>query len=199
MRHAVVVTSVPEWGGRERFGGAGSVAVTLTRLDPDMLEALLGVAVRDAEPEEVMPPVDGPPGWTPQRIAAFQAFYRERLPGLAGPHATVMFAILADGEVVGMIRMSRVERGVMQTGIWLGRSARGMGMGSAALCALLEEATKVGAQAVVAETTAGNAGALGALRRCRAHLSYADRTDDAAPVHAVMTPSLSPITNHPGS
>lgn len=38
--------------------------VTLRRLDEDLLQELLDVAVVEADLYEVMPPVAGPPGWT---------------------------------------------------------------------------------------------------------------------------------------
>ncbi|MDT5285568.1 MAG: hypothetical protein QOF88_457, partial [Mycobacterium sp.] len=44
--------------------------------------------------------------------------------------------------------------------MWLGRSARGQGIGEAALRLLLAQAAHVGTRAVVAETTSQNTAAL---------------------------------------
>jgi RimJ/RimL family protein N-acetyltransferase len=166
------------------------IAVSLRPLDGEAVESLLTLAVADAAPEEVMPPVDGPAGWTPARLSAFRAFHIDRLPGLDGPLRTLMFAIVADGDIAGMIRLSRTEDPtVLETGIWLGRSARGMGIGSSALARLVAEAAAAGASAVVAETTAGNVAAMRALRRHGARLTYPDRptaAPEAAPVRATI-------------
>lgn len=151
--------------------------VHIRPLDSRLLAELLRVAVAQADPEQVMPLVDPGPGWTDARRDAFLRFHTERLDGLSGPHRTVMYAVIADGAVAGMIRMSardpeadRVPPTVMETGVWLGRAWRGRGIGIAALRALLVEAVLAGAHTVVAETTAGNVCALGALRRCGALL-----------------------------
>ena len=54
--------------------------------------------------------------------------------------------------------------------MWLGRSARGQGLGAAALRELLNAAAAAGMRTVVAETTPGNAGAISVLRKCGAQL-----------------------------
>jgi RimJ/RimL family protein N-acetyltransferase len=150
--------------------------VRLTPVDEQALEPLLSVAIADTEPDEVMPPVDAPGGWSRVRREAFREFYRASYGGLDGPTRTLMFVIVCDGAVVGMIRMARRdEPDTMETGMWLGRSARGQGIGPAALRLLLAEAARAGARRVVAETTPHNTAALGALRRCGA-LLYDDGT-----------------------
>ena len=58
--------------------------------------------------------------------------------------------------------------------MWLGRSARGQGIGAAALRELLNAAARAGMRAVVAETTPDNIGAVSVLRKCGAKL----REDD---------------------
>jgi RimJ/RimL family protein N-acetyltransferase len=147
--------------------------VWLTPIDEHTLEALLSVAVAETEPEEVMPPVSAPAGWSQLRRDAFVDFYRSNLSGLAGPTRTVMYAIVCNGNVVGMIRMARLnEPDTMETGMWLGRSARGRGIGGAALRLLLAEAACAGTTRVIAETTAHNTAALAALRRCGAVLRH---------------------------
>jgi RimJ/RimL family protein N-acetyltransferase len=145
--------------------------VRLAPVDEQNLESLLSVAVAEADPDEVMPPVAAPAGWSHARREAFRAFYRAHFGGLEGPTRTLMYAIVIDRDVVGMVRLvQRDEPGVMATGIWLGRSAREQGIGAAALRALLAEAIAVGAKSVVAETTAANGPAIGLLRRCGAEI-----------------------------
>lgn len=160
--------------------------VRLTPVDEANLEALLSVAVAEADPAEVMPPVAAPPGWSEARREAFRDFHRQHYAGLDGPTRTVMYAILVGGDVLGMIRMAwRAEPGTVETGIWLGRSARGLGLGAAALRELLAEAARVGAHRVVAETTASNHAALSVLRRCGAEL----HTHDGAVRAEIRLPS----------
>ncbi|MBQ1072335.1 GNAT family N-acetyltransferase [Micromonospora sp. C31] len=148
--------------------------VRLDPVDEQNLEPLLSVAAAEAEPLDVMPPVEAPAGWSHARREAFREFHRASFAGLDGPTGTRMYAILAGGEVVGMIRMSRRdEPGAVETGMWLGRSARGQGIGAAALRELLQEAAAAGMRLVVAETTADNLGAVSVLEKCGAKL----RTD----------------------
>ena len=146
-------------------------AVRLEPVDERNLEPLLSVAAAEAEPEDVMPPVDAPAGWSLARRDAFREFHRASFGGLDGPTRTRMYAILAGGEVVGMVRMARCdEPGTVETGMWLGRSARGQGLGAAALRELLNAAAAAGMHTVVAQTTTDNAGALSVLRKCGAKL-----------------------------
>jgi RimJ/RimL family protein N-acetyltransferase len=143
--------------------------VRLMPVDERLLQQLLSVAVAETQPDEVMPPVDAPPGWSEPRINAFCAFYRSHQAGLDGPTRTRMYAILFNGDVVGMIRMARRDdKDTLETGMWLGKSARGHGIGVAALRLLLGEAASTGVRAIVAETTNSNVAAIGVLRRCGA-------------------------------
>ncbi|SBT48655.1 GNAT family N-acetyltransferase [Micromonospora auratinigra] len=146
-------------------------AVRLEPVSEANLEPLLSVAAAEAEPEDVMPPVEAPAGWSLARRDAFREFHRARFGGLDGPTRTRMYAIVAAGEVIGMVRMTRcAEPGTVETGMWLGRSARGQGLGAAALRELLHAAAAAGMHTVVAETTADNRGALSVLRKCGAAL-----------------------------
>ncbi|WP_212732706.1 hypothetical protein [Streptomyces oceani] len=52
--------------------------VTPRRLDEGLLQDLLDVAVAEAEPDEVMPTVAGPAGWTGERRTAFSRFHQSR-------------------------------------------------------------------------------------------------------------------------
>ncbi len=145
--------------------------VRLTPMSEQLLEPLLSVAVAEAEPHEVMPPVEAPAGWSQARREAFRAFYRASFGGLDGPTRTVMYAIGHGDDVVGMIRLARRDDpDTMETGMWLGQSARGQGIGATAVALLLSEASRMGARAVVAETTRGNSAAISVLRRSGAAL-----------------------------
>ncbi|GAB3156843.1 hypothetical protein GCM10027290_55680 [Micromonospora sonneratiae] len=145
--------------------------IWLTPVDERILESLLSVAAAETEPDEVMPPVSAPAGWSQARREAFREFYRASYGGLTGPTGNQMYAIMSDAGVLGMIRMGRRdEPATVETGMWLGQSARGQGVAVTALRLLLTEAARVGARVVVAETTADNGPALGVLRRCGAVL-----------------------------
>ncbi|WP_406859044.1 GNAT family N-acetyltransferase [Streptomyces sp. HUAS MG47] len=168
--------------------------VDLRRVNQDSLEDLLAVAVADAAPDEVMPPVAGPPGWTAGRQEAFRDWHRARYGGLAGPLRESTFTIRYDGAVVGSARLAlRDGDDVLETGMWLGRSHRGRGIGTAALRLLLAEAARAGARAVVADTKTHNTAALGALRRNGATLIAGHGT---AEIHAELSPpSSAPTAN----
>ena len=66
--------------------------VTLRQLDETLLRGLLDAAVADADPDEVMPPVAGPDGWTDERQAAFLSFHQSR--SLATEPIEATYAIL---------------------------------------------------------------------------------------------------------
>ncbi|MFE2872391.1 GNAT family N-acetyltransferase [Embleya sp. NPDC059259] len=130
--------------------------VQLRRLDEDLLTALLDAAVADADPTEVMPPVPGPPGWTADRRAAFLAFHHE---WAATP---TTYAILVAGHVVGAARLQPAPEApddALETGLWIGRSHRGRGVGHAVLALLRTEAKSQGATRIVATTTEANTAA----------------------------------------
>lgn len=124
--------------------------IALRELDDDLLDELLTLAVSNAAPEEVMPAVSGPHGWIASRREAFVAHHRTRRDGLGGPAREEVVAVLAEGRAVGAGRIAaREEAGVLEVGVWLGRSARGRGIEEAALDALAERARTAGARVVV--------------------------------------------------
>jgi RimJ/RimL family protein N-acetyltransferase len=131
--------------------------VMLTPLDEAALTRLLEAAEAGADPLEVMPPVGGPPGWTPARRAAFLAFHRARCldPATAVERTWV---IDTDGTAVGAARLEP-HGDAVEAGIWLARTARGRGIGRQVTALLLEEARASGAERFIASTTAGNHGA----------------------------------------
>ena len=146
-----------------------SMAVTLVDVDDDVLAQLVHVATTGAAPDEVTPPLTSRSAWTPERTAWLRDYHRDRRTGLDGPLGEVTWAVVVDGTVVGGARLRWTEHpGVADTGVWLTRSARGAGVGRAALRAVLGHATSAGVRSVVAETAAGNVSALAVLR----HLGF---------------------------
>ena len=155
------------------------IVVGLTPVDERLLTPLLSVAVAETKPDEVMPPVEAPPGWSQPRRDAFCEFYRSHYRGLNGPTRTLTYGILCNSDVVGMIRMARSDGpDTLETGMWLGRSARGRGIGVRALRLLLDEAARPGPAASWPKLAA-NAAAIKVLRRCSAVLVF-----DGSQVHA---------------
>ncbi|GII80631.1 hypothetical protein Sru01_56130 [Sphaerisporangium rufum] len=139
--------------------------VTLRRLDEDVLADLLAAAVAGADPLEVMPPVAGPPGWTPERREAFLDFHRAR--SLSATPVETTYAIVAGGTVAGAARLRPVDGvpGAVETGVWIDRPRRGTGVGRAVLGLLVAEARAAGATRLHADTTAGNQAARSLLAR----------------------------------
>lgn len=158
--------------------------VWLAPVDEQNLESLLSVAVAEAEPDEVMPPVQAPAGWSQARREAFREFHRASYGGLSGSTGNRMYAVLSDAGVLGVIRMARgAEPDTVETGIWLGQSARGQGIAVTALRLLFVEAAQIGARRVIAETTTGNAAALSVLRRIGAVLESTGDGTVRAEIH----------------
>jgi RimJ/RimL family protein N-acetyltransferase len=140
--------------------------VALVPVDEPVLARLVGAAVADATPDEVTPPVASGNRWTPERIEWLRRFHRDRRMGLDGPLGEASWAVTAGGDVVGAVRLKRMaEPDVLETGIWLTRSARGKGVGRKAIADVLERARAHGARAVRADTSPENAAALHVLQR----------------------------------
>jgi RimJ/RimL family protein N-acetyltransferase len=157
----------------------------LLDVDEEMLERLLELAKRDASPDEVAPPLGGP-GWNLERTAWFFGYHRAAACGLDGDAGEKSWAVLAGGDVAGSVRLKRADTGngrkSAETGIWLGRSFRSRGIGSAALRLVLAEARRAGLAEVTARTLAGNAGAQRLLAAAGAILT----SDDDGTVRAVV-------------
>lgn len=111
--------------------------VTLRPLDEGLLRELLDAAVDGADPSEVMPPVEGPAGWTAERRAAFLRFHRSR--SLSAAPVEITYAVFVGGTVAGAARLGVLEtdRRAAEAGVWLSRSQRGRGVGGAVLGQLL--------------------------------------------------------------
>ena len=89
-------------------------------------------------PDEVTPPMAGS-HWGPERIEWLRRLHRDRRLGLDGPLGEATWAVALDGEVVGGVRLKRMaEPDVLETGIWLTRSARGKGVGRKAIADVLD-------------------------------------------------------------
>ena len=156
-------------------------AVALVDVSEPVLERLLAVALHDADADEVTPPLGTAAGWNTERISWFRAYHHAAAAGLDGPARQKSWAITADGELAGSIRLARVpgtgtepfarDGGALETGIWLGRSFRGRGIGGEALRLVKAEAAAAGADLLEAETTAGNAAAQALLRAAGAALA----------------------------
>lgn len=156
-----------------RFVKPAPAQVRLTDIDEPLLAQLLQLALRDASPAEVTPPLGEGQDWNAARIDWFRAYHRAAAAGLDGPAAEKSWAVLCDGEPAGCIRLKRTGEGTSaETGIWLGRSYRGRGVGNAAVALVLAEARRAGLQQVVARTTAGNTGAQRILTSAGAALTH---------------------------
>ena len=194
-------------------------AVALLDVSEDVLEQLLELALRDADADEVTPPLGTTAGWNTDRISWFREFHRAAAAGLDGPAGQKTWAISCDGQMAGSVRLRRMDTApaaadegwagggaeavgaagagpggggagpgggyagpsdgaeagagggrTLETGIWLARSFRGRGVGSEALRLVKARAASAGAGVLVAETTAGNVGALALLRYAGAEL-----------------------------
>ncbi len=77
------------------------------------------------------------------------------------------------------MRHREAEAPPLETGIWLGRSFRGRGVGREALRLVKSLAASAGAEVLVAETTAGNVGALALLKAAGAELVTGADSDTA--------------------
>jgi len=140
-------------------------AVQLLPIDEDVLDRLVDAATSDAAPDEVTPPMAGG-AWGPERIEWLRSFHRDRRAGLDGPYGEATWAIALDGTVVGAVRLKRTnEPGVLETGIWLTRSARGHGTGRTVVGVVLQRARELEAREVRADTSPDNAAALPVLQR----------------------------------
>ncbi|MBA3417655.1 MAG: GNAT family N-acetyltransferase [Geodermatophilaceae bacterium] len=140
--------------------------MTLVDVDEPTLDRLVDAAIIDAAADEVTASVTTGPEWSPARIAWLRELHRSCRQGLNGPAGQATWAILAEDQIVGAVRLKRtVVPGILETGIWVTRRARGQGLGGAATAAVLRTAVSLGAQGVRADTTADNTAALGILRR----------------------------------
>ncbi len=71
----------------------------------------------------------------------------------------IELALCDAAQVSGSVRLAYLDAESLEIGIWLGKSARARGIGSAALSLVLDEARRLGACRVLARTTLSNHGA----------------------------------------
>ncbi|MGH3427254.1 MAG: GNAT family N-acetyltransferase [Mycobacteriales bacterium] len=128
--------------------------VRLRALNEESLGELLEAAVADADPLEVMLPVDGPPGWNAQRKQAFLDFHHQRSIATTTPVETT-YVIEFGGRIVGAARLAPTGADI-EAGVWIGRSHHGQGIGKAVVAELLTAAKRTGAAWFVAATTIDN-------------------------------------------
>ncbi|BCW71160.1 GNAT family N-acetyltransferase [Arthrobacter sp. NicSoilB8] len=252
--------------------------VALIDVTEAVLEQLLELALREADADEVTPPLGTAAGWNTDRISWFREFHRAAAAGLDGPARQKSWAIDCGGQLAGSIRLqwkgaeptdaagggvaggpglpgggagaggglavltgvwaaadagsgvtgggvsvggvsgggvsgggglagltpggagseappdaeaggaggaglgsggSDAAGGTLETGIWLARSFRGRGVGREALRLVKDRATSAGAAVLVADTTAGNVGALALLKSAGAELVAGAASDNA--------------------
>ena len=164
----------------------------LIPVDDGVLDQLVDAAITDASADEVTPPLSASNEWTPDRIAWLRDYHRANREGLAGPRGEATWAVVASGEVIGSVRLKQTDQPhVFETGIWLTRSSRGHGIGSAVMTAVLLEATAGGASTVRADTAESNVGALSVLR----HLGFRLLPAEEGRVHALLSLDATNQTN----
>lgn len=142
------------------------VDVALLDITEAVLERLLAVALADADADEVTPPLGGSPGWNADRVRWFLAYHRAAAAGLDGPVREKTWAVAVGGTPAGAVRLKAISAPgtiagshVLETGIWLGRSLRGWGIGREALRLVTAQAAATGASVLTADTATGNAAA----------------------------------------
>lgn len=161
-------------------------AVRLIDVSDAVLEQLLTVAIQDTDADEVTPPLGSAAGWNSERISWFRE-YHHAAAGLDGPARQKSWAISADGELAGSIRLRRTGADSLETGIWLGRGFRSHGIARVALRLVIDRAAATGAAVLEADTTAGNTAALALLRSAGAELKEGEAAGDATvPVRATI-------------
>lgn len=177
--------------GRVPFRGTGShdtrraapSVVELETLGARHLPELLAVATTDAAPTEVMSPIPGEIGWTAAQRTHFLVFHRLRS---LDPENTAerTYVIRYGGHVVGAGRVVPTADHNAEIGLWLGRLARGRGIGRIVVRWLRDLATEQGAVRVVATTTIDNVAAVSALAAAGAVLTRrGDFVDADLPTH----------------
>ena len=131
-----VATAAALWRRRRiAVNAAEPAGVELMQIDEGVLARLVAAAMSDAAPDEVTPPMAGD-RWGPERIEWLRRFHRDRRAGLEGPLGEPTWAVSLDGTVVGAARLKRTAGpAVLETGIWLTRSARGRGTRRSAIAA----------------------------------------------------------------
>ncbi|SFD77560.1 Protein N-acetyltransferase, RimJ/RimL family [Actinopolyspora alba] len=164
-------------------------SVVLLDVDESVLEQLVRAAITDAAADDVTPPLTVGAGWTATRVRWLRCFHRERRTGLSGLAGEATWGVVTDLGLIGSVRLRRIDEDVAEVGVWLTRSARGQGLGTAAMAALLRQASGQNFREIRASTTAGNVSALRVLRRLGFALTH---ESDGVGVQALLHPHASP-------
>ncbi|SFV24667.1 Protein N-acetyltransferase, RimJ/RimL family [Micrococcus terreus] len=146
-------------------------------MDEDVLEELVCVAVDDADPDEVTPPLE--PGRGPARVGWLRDFHRRCRSGLTGGDQ-LTGAVRVDGRVSGSIRLERLPTGDLEYGLWLARAARGRGLSHLVLDLVAQRAVEAGAHRILGRKTADNGPAVATLRRAGAVIEIGPGTEVSA-------------------
>ena len=109
--------------------------VCFAELDENTLGELLYLAMTDAEPSDVMAPMPGDPGWTPERTELFLEGHRRCRRGPDEANRQVTMAVIHNGAVAGSVRFEPIEDGgaCREIGLWLSRTHRGHGISTRVL------------------------------------------------------------------
>jgi RimJ/RimL family protein N-acetyltransferase len=165
-----------------------SPEIILADVGEAMLEQLLELAQQDAAADEVTPQLGPGNGWNTERHDWFRSYHRAAAAGLDGPAGEKSWAVLCEGVPAGSIRLKLTAEATAETGIWLGRSFRGRGVGAAALALVLAKARTSGLRKVTAHTTEGNLGAQRILTAAGAQLTHDDGGNVSAAVVLLQMP-----------
>src|SRR6478735_2547408 len=107
-------------------------AVALLDVSEDVLEQLLELALRDADADEVTPPLGTTAGWNTDRISWFREFHRAATAGLDGPAGQKTWAISCDGQMAGSVRLRRMDTAPAAADEgWAGAGAEAVGAAGA--------------------------------------------------------------------
>lgn len=154
-------------------------SVELAPVNDIVLQQLVRAAITEAMADEVTPPLTPGRSWTPNRVAWLRDYHHRCRTGLTGLAGEATWAVVVEQKVVGSVRLRNTDKnGVLDTGIWLTQNSRGRGIGRMAITAVLREAALLGANEVRADTTIGNTGAQGLLRRLSFDISATQNGDE---------------------
>lgn len=158
-------------------------AIEMEALGARHMPELLAVATTDTDPTEVMSPIPGEIGWTAAQRTRFLVLHGLRsLDPEAAAERT--YVVRHAGHVVGAGRVTPRADDNAEIGLWLGRLARGRGIGRIVVRWLRDLAAEQGAVRVVATTTIDNVAAVTALAAAGAILTRRGEFVDAdLPTH----------------
>ena len=143
-------------------------AVALLDVSEDVLEQLLELALRDADADEVTPPLGTTAGWNTDRISWFREFHRAAAAGLDGPAGQKTWAISCDGQLAGSVRLKRMDPEPAEAGE--GGAGGAPGLAAGALVAAVVPGRWLGVAAGRWKPESGSPGAsaagVWAARRC---------------------------------